>query len=439
MSKSSSGITKLVTLALFSLTFGLISISASLISTSPSQSATSLSPLGEWVQIPMPTDCDIFSSDFAGEADGWAVGFCESVIGDGILRWDGHNWTTYLELENTNFPSSVELLSSDDGWIVGSRGLILHWDGSKWESMAPEVDYHLYATSFLSPKLGWAVGGGVGYTPTDPENYSIILKWDGVRWKKIPNPGRFPLATIAMLSEDDGWAAGDLGVLLHWDGRTWKDFPAPDKDLVGGFTALSFVAPDNGWLVGGSVSEDWGVILHWDGKSWTEIQRTKYDLYSIAMVDSEFGWAVGGNNNNNFGGSVILHWDGKTWEEYPSPTEVPLNFVWANTHDDGWLFAGGVGFGATGEGNAAFRYVIKPEASSTPPKTASVVPTTTSISTTVSNSVIETSAPILPTGTPLSTSNRSTNSVNLQIIALIALFMVLITGGVVFIRRQRNK
>ena len=157
------------------------------------------------------------------------------------------------------------------------------------------------------------------------------------------------------------------------------------------------------------------------------------------MVDPGFGWAVGGNNNNNFGGSEILHWNGKKWEEYPSPTEVPLNFVWANTRNDGWLFAGGMVFGATGEGNAAFRYVIKPEATSTPTATAWVIPTTTTISTTVSNSATETSAPVSPTVTPLSASSRSPNRVYLPIIAIIALLLVLLAGGVVFIWRQRKK
>jgi photosystem II stability/assembly factor-like uncharacterized protein len=433
MSKSSSGIIKLVTLALFSLTFGLISISASLISTSPSQGLTSQSPLGEWVQVPMPTDCDIFSSDFANEADGWAVGAC----GKKFLHWDGQNWLNYPMPENTQTPWSVVILAPDDGWIVGTQGMILHLDGSKWERITPEAEYDLLATSFLSQKLGWAVGGNIGYTPTDLANYSIVLKWNGVQWKKVPNPGRYPLTTVVMLSEEDGWAAGDLGELLHWDGHRWKDFPAPDKDLVEGFTALSFVAPDNGWLVGGSVSEDWGVILHWDGKSWTEVQRTKHYLLSIAMVDSEFGWAVGGNNNNNFGGSVILHWDGKTWEEYPSPTELPLNFVWANTRDDGWLFAGGESLNTFGEGSAVFRYVVKPDATTTPTETAGIITTMTPLSTIVSNRATETSAPF-PTAPPLSTSSMSTNGAYLQTFALAVLFIVLIAGGVIFIWRQRR-
>lgn len=390
-------------------------------------------PLGEWVQISAPTNCNVFSADFLNSEDGWAVGACNiPEKGRMFMRWNGQDWTFYPRPENTRTPWFVNMLAPDDGWIVGVEGMILHWNGLSWENIASTEEYTLSATSFLSSTLGWAVGGHLGYTPTDPENYSVILKWDGEKWKKVSNPGRFPLRTIVILSKDDGWAAGELGELLHWNGQKWQEYPAPDKDLVSAFSSLAFIDPGNGWLVGGSASDDWGVILHWDGKSWTEFQRTEHFLVSVALVDSDFGWAVGGNNDNNFGGSEILHWNGKTWEEYPSPTNLPLNFIWAETRLDGWLFAGGVSPNTLGEEVAIFRYVIKP--TSTPTPSVTRVPTS-AVTALPTSTIVKSFAPTLASTI---ISSQSSNASNIIEAVLIAGLLVLLIIVVFLWSRQRK-
>jgi hypothetical protein len=395
--------------------------------------------IGIWQEFPVPVLNTLFSADFVSPDDGWAVGT------DGkIVRWNGTVWTSYPSPANSGL-TGIRLLSQEDGWAVGYSETLLHWNGQSWnnESSPTPKFYDLFAITFLSPTLGWAVGGG-GDLDRNIAPDSLILKWDGEKWIRVSSPGHYPLRSIAMSSEQDGWAVGENNEILRWDGQSWQTYAIPGLDDFF-YYSIAMSNSDDGWIAGWRLSQNKfgrytqeGILLHWDGSKWSEYKRFDYGLFSISMVASDFGWAVGGNTYDSNGSSLLLHWDGKAWTEFPSPTTLPLHFVWAHDTQDGWLFAGGDNINSGFEG-AVFRYVIEPTPTPTSSATASAVPTNTPPAT--ATHISSTSTPFLPTATPTNTSSESMNSFSSQGVAwlLVASLLVVVAGGAVFIWRQRRK
>jgi hypothetical protein len=149
------------------------------------------------------------------------------------------------------------------------------------------------------------------------------------------------------------------------------------------------------------------------------------------MVSSEFGWAVGGDWGQ--GGSLLLHWDGHTWSEYPISTDIPLSFVWANSTDDGWIFAGDEDIPPYDKG-AIFRYRLAPAATPTLPPTPSAISTATATPTpTLAASPTPTSELITVSQQP------SSNAPKVWMWLLIAAASgLLVIVAVLFLRRWRK-
>ena len=142
------------------------------------------------------------------------------------------------------------MLSATEGWIVGSGGAILRWDGGAWNAVYSPTTTALRDVSMVTPNDGWAVGG--------EDAGRVIVRWDGSAWSTVLDDPNSPgLETIAMTSVSDGWAAGQDGTLLHWDAIQWTPAPNPvDATLH----ALAITSSASGWAVG-----DRGVILWYAG------------------------------------------------------------------------------------------------------------------------------------------------------------------------------
>jgi hypothetical protein len=85
------------------------------------------------------------------------------------------------------------------------------------------------------------------------------------------------------------------------------------------------------WAVGDS-----GAIIGWNGTRWSTVNTsTLTNLYSIVMVNSTSGWAVGGGTNN----SVILNYKNGNWSVWnvSSPINATLYAVTTDgTGSTGW-------------------------------------------------------------------------------------------------------
>ena len=143
-------------------------------------------------------------------SDGWAVG-------EGIaLHWDGTKWQSVANPSTSGWLNSVVMVSADDGWAVGPYNDIFRWDGASWQSVATPTSKWLLDVAMVSATDGWIVGGA-----------GTLLRWNGTNWGQVTGPTSSYLESVGMVSAMDGWAVGDYGAMLHWDGTSWQNVPGP--------------------------------------------------------------------------------------------------------------------------------------------------------------------------------------------------------------------
>jgi hypothetical protein len=158
--------------------------------------------------------------------NGWAVGY--NSTGPVIFQYTSLiHWVSVPV--PAGVPASVRLNSiqfrdSSHGWIAGSRGTILFWDGSKWNIVAtPSSAYDLRSIFVDSANDGWAVGQDTS------TNLPIFLHYDGISWTTVATTPPWPttspgtLLGMYLLSSTDGFAVGtqpsgtSLGLMFHLD------------------------------------------------------------------------------------------------------------------------------------------------------------------------------------------------------------------------------
>ena len=120
-------------------------------------------------------------------------------------------------------------------------------------------------------------------------------------------------------------------------GGTWTVESNPITDTRWGLYSVAMISSSDGWAVGNKGAAPNGYpygpfILHWNGNVWSQVSisdtASSYGLNSVAMVSANDGWAVG------YGG--ILHWNGNNWIQATSPVTYTLNSVTMVSSNDGW-------------------------------------------------------------------------------------------------------
>ena len=115
----------------------------------------------------------------------------------------------------------------------------------------------------------------------------------------------------------------------------WVVLPSPNEGpLTDVATAVSFVSPTDGWLVGGFLQPIGDgtafrtLVERWNGRQWSLVESPDPGLDNlltgVVARGQNDAWAVGWSTQiDEFGGSVsvplIVHWDGVAWTVVPSP------------------------------------------------------------------------------------------------------------------------
>ena len=416
-------------------------------------------PMGVWQPIAMPTDDEYFTADFSA-VDGWALGIHH------LAHWDGERWTSYLAPDgyDQQNPISVQVLSPKDAWILEVRGVVFHWDGYQWRQsplpLAPDGNDLPEHMDFVSPTLGWMVG----FAERQANVFGIIFEWNGSQWTRWEIPHSVFFA-IDVAAPTDGWMAEESGLLWRWNGKDWRRYDA--QTFAPGFVTFAMVNARDGWMARADTSVQ-GTLWHWDGTRWRQVQQVKPVVGSIAMVRSDYGWAVGLDREAKR--NVLLHWDGRTWSDYPIDAKAPLFYVLAKTVDDGWIWGGDVSWdnSTPTAGKTVFRYRLvsaatptasattsatsSPTASASPPasptKTRVLASATATPLPPTSTRVTLTPTPLTPTPMPPSASAMPTPTAPLSITRLpeipaqwvvVVVLLILWAGGIllaVYLRRR---
>lgn len=150
---------------------------------------------------------------------------------------------------------------SNDVFVVGAAGTVLHWDGAAWARQDTPTDQDLWGVWGASPDDLWAVGGR-----GRAEGDAVILRYDGSAWAEVEAPALERPRVWAFFkvwgsSASDVWIVGQRGAVLRWNGSDLSEQPvAVSEDLI----SVWGTGPDRVAMVGGRNN---GVIVTWDGSS----------------------------------------------------------------------------------------------------------------------------------------------------------------------------
>ena len=219
----------------------------------------------------------------ADSEDVWVVG----LLGQ-ILHLEGQGWQTVTSPSSENL-QGVWGSSADDIWAVGWNGTILHYDGSQWSSFDSPTDEHLLGVWGRDADHVWAVGTS-----------STVLRYDGGEWK-LDSIDQLTagetLRTVVGDPDNTVWVAGHDGVVLSYDGERWARLEAPDKLLSG----LWFDG-EQLWVVG----EGGTLSRRRDGKWEAQDLPVQADLTAIRQGAGGL-WAVGERG-------IILRLEDEQWK-----------------------------------------------------------------------------------------------------------------------------
>jgi hypothetical protein len=269
--------------------------------------------------------------------------------------------------------SSLDLLSSSDGWAVGAAagsggGLVEHWNGQRFSITASPNILDNQANAFagltgvdaLSGTSAFAVGTTTYYGSDGlAHSNAVAERWNGSSWSRLSvpnNPSINSFNGVKAFSTGNVWAVGRAGtsisgatLAMQFNGTTWTRFSTPSPGTRDNLLLRAAGSgPNDIWAVGYYRDLPYGnravhsLALHWNGTSWTRvptpdvgpIQTFLRDVVVLSPTDAwAVGYASGGINGTT---AVVLHWNGTAWSVAAAPALGTLNSVTAVSPTDVW-------------------------------------------------------------------------------------------------------
>ena len=201
---------------------------------------------GSWNLDASPTQEILYSAVVTPSRGVWTVGSNGT-----LLIYNGISWGKVTPVAPGGAPATVtddiygiSLYGQNNGWACGNRGLILSFDGQKWQtySASPSTE-RLNSVSVISEVQAWIVGA-----------YGTILRYNGTSWSKMGSAfSGFDLYNIRMKSDDDGWTVGQDGTLTYYDGSRWISHQKPDGkpslNAIAFYKDVGFIVGQNGTIL----------------------------------------------------------------------------------------------------------------------------------------------------------------------------------------------
>ncbi|NYI05686.1 hypothetical protein [Allostreptomyces psammosilenae] len=208
----------------------------------------------------------------------------------------------------------------------------LRWTGNAWEATEQPVEYaRLYDLDVLAPDDVWAVGTAHPVEGSEYGSRALVQHWDGTRWEVVdvplPEHAFSSLDTVAATEDGTVWVTGTFSpgdgtfnsvVLTRTEEGAWES--APGADALGYAAAVLPLADDSLYAVGDGVK-------HFDGEQWSEQELPAHldgALFDgIAARGEDDVWAVGHLRDEElWRRPVVVHFDGERWREVPTPAET---------------------------------------------------------------------------------------------------------------------
>ncbi len=198
-----------------------------------------------------------------------------------IWRYSAGQWREHF-VEPGIWPQAIDMITADEGWLVGNNGQLLHFRDGAWHHRtldlpADQLDgLNLLDVEMVTPSEGWAVG-----------RRGLVAHYRAKRWRVIEPPAalRDDLWSLDVDSNGVLWVVSLGGFVGRFDGRSWH-LERPTEEAL---FAIKMMASDDGWAVGEA-----GTILRFEGDRWRHWPSpTRSALFDISMLEPTSGWIVG--------------------------------------------------------------------------------------------------------------------------------------------------
>ncbi len=286
----------------------------------------------EQVQIPKGSNFSDFNFSDMTVINGNEVW----MVGKMIARYSAGQWNVIVnKIGEDDSLQAISMVSSDEGWAVGDKGRIMHYQAGQWQEVASPTRNYLTGIAMTSPEEGWAVG-----------LESTVLHYNKGVWEVVSESVK-PLIRGVDIDwvNGEGWIVGG-GSIYHYQNDAWQRVASPidDPKLDIGLYAIDMVSPTEGWAVGGGTAD---IILHYRQGEWQPVPSPvklepyiRQYLYDVAMVNEQDGWAVGDKG-------VMLHYTQGNWQLIEPVTKQTLEAIDMVNDHEGW---------AVGEGGTILHY-----------------------------------------------------------------------------------
>lgn len=319
---------------------------------------------GGWVeQVVLGFPADHYNSiymfqDSAGNLEGFAVGG-DATNGGVVARLfsGGNTWsaTKIGGSANELLGVFVDQTNPIDAWAVGRGGQLWNFHNGAWAGpYSPTgTSQDLYSIQLVSTSEGWIVGAGGTIV------HSTTLGGSDT-WIPVTQPVQtgvgvgITLLGVSFTGGGNGWADGSQGIILQ-TGNSGCGSAVPQPCWGGSTNILGSAQLNAVWELGSGDAWAGGLfdpgsmccsLIHWDGIKWhratvAPLQTTNPNIWTIYMLSSGEGWALGGNAANTVPEALL--WNGQSWTGQPiaacppGPCQPRSVFMLSGgTGGDGW-------------------------------------------------------------------------------------------------------
>jgi hypothetical protein len=261
----------------------------------------------------------------------------------GIVRWDGHQWSSVGGGVSGGMGVSAMCVHDDGtgpalyvggdfttaGEIPARR--IAKWNGTAWSAVGTGMNQQVNSLATHDDGTGPALYAGGSFTMAGDIAVGRFARWNGSRWEAVGG-GIEDGTAYSMSVFDDGTGAklyagrspnNDVRAdhIARWDGTEWAGVGRGINGFVGGLVAFDDGSGPSLFMASAATSAGGvpiGYAAKWNGTGWSRLSSgLNNQAGALAVFDDGSGAAlyVGGSFTVAGGtpASRIAKWDGTAW------------------------------------------------------------------------------------------------------------------------------
>jgi hypothetical protein len=211
--------------------------------------------------------------------------------------------------------------SPDNVWAVGDNGVVLRFNGTRWERLETNLPTRFSGVFAAAPNDVWVVG-----------EEGVILRWNGVAFSRMQRGTSSISAVFGAASNHLYFSVG--GSTEFWNGSTFTACKFPEDGLVYNANSTSFSGSGRSVFGAGG-----GRVLEYHEAQATQLTFGTSGSWDVVVATTTPLWVF-----ENDGRALRRESAGWTAVDFPNKDSLGITTRvsggWASGSDDVWFFSG---------------------------------------------------------------------------------------------------